>query len=626
MLRAALERANMVAMGESEADLVVRGARVVSVYTGEVLENTDVAVAGDTIAYVGPDASHAAGPRTRVLEARGRYLVPGLADPHTHIDQFVLPHELAARSLLRGVTSLFSDPIDAVAVAGEAGFAEFRRLCRGLPARIFNSVPGGLPVDPEFGHGRTLSPARARAAAREPDVPGLGEVFSWTRVTSRDPATMGLVSAVLGSGGAVNGHTAGASGKKLNAYAGSGIISCHEPIDYAQAVERLRLGMWVMVREGSIRRDLAAIMSEVVSRGLRTDRLMFCSDGLDPVELGSAGHIDRCVREAVRLGVPPAEAVIMGSRNCFDYYGMGARLGGIAPGRLADMVITGDIAGFCPSDVFVGGRHVVSGGRLAVPFPRRAPGPALRGTVRAGPVREADLAVPASGDEAEANVVRLSTPIVTSLERAAVPVRGGSASADPARGICKAAAFDRSGRTRARAVGFLSGMGLESGALASTWNFHENDLLVVGADERDMAAAAAAVSGGGMAAVRSGRIKARLRLQAGGIMSTGRFDDVARELEGFNEAARALGCPHPRPHVPMIFLPFLALPRARILHSGIIDVIRRERVPPLAGDGPGRGAPRQRGPAPRATRAAPMRARRKAGQKPLKPNARAPRT
>jgi len=575
------EKANMVAMGQADADLVVRGASVVSVYTGEILEDTDVAVAGDTIAYVGPDASHASGRRTRTLEARGRYLYPGLADPHTHIDQFVLPSEAVGRSLLRGVTSIFSDPIDAVAVAGARGFAEFRRLCSGLPARVFNAVPGGLPVDPEFGHGKTLSPARARAAVREPDVPCLGEVFSWTRVTSRDPAAMDLISAVLGEGRPVNGHTAGASGKKLNAYVGSGIISCHEPVDFGQAAERLRLGMWVMVREGSIRRDLGAIMSEVVSRGLRTDRIMFCSDGLDPRELESTGHIDHCLREAVRLGVPPAEAVAMGSRNCFDYYGMGARLGGIAPGRLADMALSDDLERFRPSDVFVGGRHVVSSGRLAVPVRRRAPGPALRGTVRAGRISERDFAVPATGDEAEANVIRLSTPIVTSLERRAVPVTGGSASADPSGGVCKAAAFDRSGRTRARAVGFVSGMGLESGALASTWNFHENDLLVVGADEADMAAAANAVSGGGMAAVRGGRVTARLRLQAGGIMSTGSFESVARGLDAFEEAARGLGCPHRRPHVPMIFLPFLALPRARILHSGVIDVIKRERIEPL---------------------------------------------
>ena len=580
-----MERTNMVAMGGAEADLIVRGARVVSVYTGEILEDTDVAVAGDTIAYVGPDASHASGRRTRTVEARGRYLAPGLADPHTHIDQFVLPSEIVGPALLRGVTSLFSDPIDAVAAAGARGFDEFLRLCRNLPARVFNAVPGGLPVDPEFGHGKTLSPSRARSAMRAPDVPCLGEVFSWTRVTSRDPATMELVASVLDSGRPVNGHTAGASGKKLNAYIGSGIISCHEPIDFAQAAERLRLGMWVMVREGSIRRDLQAIISEAVSRGLRTDRLMFCSDGLDPRELESVGHIDHCVREAVRLGVPPADAVAMGSRNCFDYYGMGARLGGIAPGRLADMVLVDDIGEFRPSDVFVGGRRVVSSGRLAVRVPRRAPGPALRSTVRAGAVKESDFAVPARGDEAEANVVRLATPIVTSLERGAVPVRGGSARADPGGGICKAAAFDRSGRTRARSVGFLAGMGLEEGALASTWNFHENDLLVVGAGERDMAAAAKAVAGGGLAAVRRGRVSARLRLQAGGIMSTGSLESAMRDMDAFDEAAREMGCPHPRPHVPLIFLPFLALPQVRILHSGIIDVRRREKIPALIRQG-----------------------------------------
>ena len=367
-LPSSISRLAAVAAGDRPADLIVRDCSLVSVYTGEVLRGTDVAVSGDRIAYVGPDASHARGPRTRLYDARGRHACPGLADPHVHLDQFVLPSEFAARAALRGTTSMFSDPIDIVRVAGYEGLAEFARLCGSLPVRIFQAVPGGLPVEPRFGHGPALSPEEEAAAAARPDVACMGEVFSWTKITARNAPAMRSVASMLGLGCPVNGHTAGASGAKLSAYAAAGIHSCHEPIDGGQAAERLRLGMWVMAREGSIRRDLRGILAGLLAAGARLDRLMLCSDGVDPVDLETHGHMDRCVREAAAAGVPPAEAIAMASRNCFDHYGMSRDLGGIAPGRLADIVVLGDLESFRVSDVFVGGKQTVESGRLASSF------------------------------------------------------------------------------------------------------------------------------------------------------------------------------------------------------------------------------------------------------------------
>jgi len=376
---------NAVAMGEAHAGLVIRGAALANVYTGEVQEGTDIAVAGSRVAYVGPDASRAIGPGTRVRRARGLFAVPGMADPHVHIDQLVMPREFAARAALRGVTSLFADPIDVVSVAGARGLGEFLRQCEGAAARVFSVVPGGLPVDRRFSTSRALTPAQEAAALRRDGVIGLGEVFSWTRVTSRDPATMRQLARMLGEGCVINGHTAGASGRKLQAYVASGILSCHEPVDYAQAIERLRLGMWVMAREGSIRRDLRAIVSEAVARGIDTSRLMFCSDGVNPVDMAAHGHIDHCVREAARAGMDPVRAYAVASRNAFDYYGMGRDLGGIGPGRLADIVLVDDLAAARARDVYVGGREVVRDRRLAAPVRARRPPAWAARTVRVGP-------------------------------------------------------------------------------------------------------------------------------------------------------------------------------------------------------------------------------------------------
>ncbi|TFH03204.1 MAG: adenine deaminase, partial [Nitrosopumilus sp.] len=236
-------------MGDKKADLVLNNCSLISVYTREIIPKIEISIIGDRIAYVGPDASHTIGSKTAVIDVKGKYVSPGFADPHIHIDQFVLPSEIAKKSLLCGVTSLFSDPIDIVSVTGYKGFQEFLKLGENLPIRIFQVVPGGLPVDRKFSNSKTLSLLQEKDAIKHPNVIGLGEVFSWTKVTLRDSKTMKSLSTMLDNGCIINGHTAGASGKKLNAYVSSGILSCHEPTNFDQVLERLRLGMWIMIRE-----------------------------------------------------------------------------------------------------------------------------------------------------------------------------------------------------------------------------------------------------------------------------------------------------------------------------------------------------------------------------------------
>lgn len=337
---------NAVAMGDKKADLVLKNCRLVNVYTREILSKIQIAITKQRIAYVGPDVSQAIGPKTAIFDLEDKFVTPGFADPHVHIDQFVLPSELAKKSLLRGVTSLFSDPIDIVSVCGYRGFREFVRQTENLPIRFYHVVPGGLPVDRKFSHGKTLSSSQEKSALKLPNVLGLGEVFSWIKVTKRDPKTMKTLKTMLDNDCIINGHTAGASEKKLNAYVSSGILSCHEPINFDQVLDRLRLGMWIMIREGSIRRDLKEILSKVMSHGTYTNRLMFCTDGVDPQDLEKFGHIDHCIRESLKLGLDPVDAVTMASKNPFDYYNMGMELGGIAPGKLADILVLDNLEDF----------------------------------------------------------------------------------------------------------------------------------------------------------------------------------------------------------------------------------------------------------------------------------------
>ena len=357
-LSSSIQTLNAVAIGDKAADLVLENCSLVNVYTGEILPETQIAISKDRIAYVGEDASHTKGKKTVVMNLEKKFITPGFADPHIHIDQFVSPAEFVKKSLLCGVTSLFADSIDIVSTCGFSGFKEFIKMTSGLPVRFFHVVPGGIPVDRKFSHVKSLSSTEEKSALRIPGVLGLGEVFSWTKVTKRDSKTMRTLSTMLENNCVINGHTAGMSGKKLNAYVSSGILSCHEPINFEQVIERLRLGMWIMIREGSIRRDIKDIIPLVLANKTNKDRLMFCSDGLDPIDITKFGHIDHCIREAVKLGLNLTDAISMASKNCFDYYNMGMDLGGIAPGKLADILVFDDLVKLKPKKIFVGGMSV----------------------------------------------------------------------------------------------------------------------------------------------------------------------------------------------------------------------------------------------------------------------------
>ncbi|MFB5606777.1 MAG: adenine deaminase [Candidatus Nitrosomaritimum yanchengensis] len=570
-------------MGDKKADLVFKNCSLVSVYTGEITPKIQISIIGDRIAYVGPDASHTISPKTAVIDVKEKYVSPGFADPHVHIDQFVLPSELAKKSLLCGVTSLFSDPIDIVSAAGYKGFQEFLKLGENLPIRIFQVVPGGLPVDRKFSNSKTMSLAQEKASIKHPNVLGLGEVFSWTKVTLRDSKTMKSISSMIDNGCIINGHTAGASEKKLNAYVSSGILSCHEPTNYDQVLDRLRLGMWIMIREGSIRRDLKNIIPKVLSNKIYLDRLMFCSDGLDPLDITKYGHIDHCIRESIKLGLKPIDAITMASRNCFDYYNMGKDLGGIAPGKLADILIFDDLKKIKPSKVFVGGKLVASNGSIVADMKKKTIPKWIKNTVKIKKFSTSDFEIKSKKKKVDVNTILLQTEIITKLGSAELAVSDGVVNPSLDKDVWKVAAFDRIHGTKNHVVGFLENFGANIGAFASTWSFHENDLIIIGSNDSDMALAANTLrkTQGGLVVVNSGKVAALLPLSLAGIISTDPFDKVSSNFEKVNNTIVESGCKFSRPHLIPLFLPFLALPSVRILSKGIVDVKKREYINPI---------------------------------------------
>jgi len=582
-LSSAIPILNAVAMGEKKADLILKNCSLVNVYSHEILPQTQIAIVNERIAYVGLDASHTLGSKTIVMDLQGKYVTPGFADPHIHIDQFVLPSELAKKSLLCGVTSLFSDPIDIVSVCGYRGFREFVKLTQNLPIRFFHVVPGGLPVDRKFSHGKTLSAIQEKTAIKLPNVLGLGEVFSWTKVTERDSKTMKTLAMMLDNDCIINGHTAGASGKKLNAYVSSGILSCHEPVNFEQVLERLRLGMWIMIREGSIRRDLKEILPGVMNHETNTERLMFCSDGIDPLDLSHYGHIDYCVRESIKLGLDPIDAITMASKNCFDYYNLGKDLGGIAPGKLADILVFDNLTTMLPNKVFVGGKLVVSNGKVITKIQPKTIPKWIRNTVKLKKFPENIFHVKSKSSSVTANLICMQTEIITKKEETELKTKDGNVLASEDKDVWKVAAFDRTYGSKKHAIGFLKNFGSQIGAFASTWNFHENDLIVIGSNDKDMTIAANNLvkSQGGMTVVKNGNTLSSLPLQMAGIISTDSFEKVHQNFADLNSTIVESGCKFKKPHLIPLFLPFLALPAIRILYSGIVDVKNRSFIPPF---------------------------------------------
>jgi len=576
---------NSVAMGKKKANLVLKNCILVNVYSREIIPETQIAILKDRVAYVGTDASHTVGEKTVVIDLEKRYVTPGFADSHTHVDKYILPSELAKKSLLCGTTSLFSDPIDIVSVCGYKGFREFVKLTENLPIRFFHVIPGGLPVDRKFSHAKTLSQAEEKMALRLENVLGLGEVFSWTKVTNLDTKTMQTLKYMLENDYVINGHTAGTSDKKLNAYIASGILSCHEPVDFDQVIERLRLGMWIMMREGSIRRDLDKIIPSVLANGIYLDRLMFCSDGVNPKDLLEFGHIDHCIRKSVSLGLDPIDAIAIATKNCFDYYNMGKDYGGIAPGKIADILVFDDLDKLKPTKVFVGGNLVVSHGTIVAKLREPKIPPWITKTMKVNrKFTEKDFVVKSSRPSVQAIVIKLNTEIITQKSFEELQTKDGNVISSRDKDVWKVAAIDRTYGTGKYTIGFLQNFGADIGAFGSTSTFHENDMVIIGSNEKDMAFAANAMTEmqGGVIVVKDEKILAKFGLPFAGLISTLPFDKALFEYLEVNSKIVDAGCTFKNPYLIPLFLPFLALPDIRILYTGIVDVKNRMYLNVLA--------------------------------------------
>jgi adenine deaminase len=570
-----------VGLGVAPPDLLVVGADVVNVYTGEVVR-WDVAVAGGRVAAVGPDLAGTAGPETERLDARGKVLVPGFFDAHTHLDILVALPELLREAIPRGLTAVVTEMAQLSSALGAPGARWFLDTLGAQPIHAYATAPVITYLSAEQGPGEPLIDEAAMAALLEDSrVRGLGEVY-WHRLLPEPDRLLPLIARARALGKTTEGHAAGARGPRLVACAGAGLDSCHEPITAGEALERLRLGMRVLIREGSVRRDLEAVLA-VRETGASLRRVTLASDGIWPQDLLERGYMDGIVQRAIDLGLPPVTAYQMASLHGAEHFGLDRELGGIAPGRWADLLVLPDLRTVRPELVVARGQVVAREGRCLVPCPTVPLPAALYDGPHPGPLDPASLRMPAAGREARVRVIRIAGDIVTTEAAAALPVRDGAVLAEPASDLLLAVVSDRrSGRERG--FGVVQGFGLREGAVASTLSFDTADLVLVGASRDALAAAgrrAVELRGGFVVVNGQGRVRAELALPIGGVAAAAPVPALARALADVEAALRGLGCALARPLLTLQTLTFTAIPALRLTTRGLLAVKSRQHVPAL---------------------------------------------
>lgn len=575
-----------VSLGRLAADLLLKNCNLLNTYSGETNDNVEVAIYRDRVAFVGYDASHVKAKKT--VDLQGMFISPGLMDAHTHLDFLISPTEFAKQALLHGTLTVFADPVDMVSVLGYRGFNLFLKEARTLPIRVFTMVPMALPQDPKFSSAGYMKYKEVvDALNNNDDVLGLGEVLSWTRVTDKEKELFRIMKYALSKGKLINGHTAGARGSKLTSYISSGIFSCHEPINYDEVMERLRLGMWVMLREGSVRRDLEAVIAELRRNEISYSRLMMASDGVDPEDMIKIGYMDHCMRLCAKSGIHPAKAAQIASLNTATYYGLDEDLGGIAPGKIADIVVFRNLEDFAVAKVFVNGVLAVDDGRVVVGVkPFRYP-PWAKNTIKVRKRRlvatDFQVKVPKgrmldNNNKVRVIVANLHTAIITKQDVAELAVINNNVRASKEDDVWKVAVIDRHHRSGNIGLGFMKGFRTDIDAFGCTINVDENQLVVIGVDEEQMAIAANTIIDmkGGAAAVKEGKIVTKYQMDVAGIMSSKSYEEASKEYKEMNATLKKYGCPFDKPLQVLLFVTFVALPEIRFTDKGMVSVKKRE--------------------------------------------------
>ena len=555
------------ALGHEPADTVITDGLLMDVYTGRLLPDRSIAIKDEWIAYVGPDARHTIGESTKIINADGRLVCPGYMDAHTHLAAYWNISDFLTYAIPCGVTTFFTEVESYAFVLGSEGFRAFLNQIENQPAKIYAMIPPMVTLsrsaEPLF-----ITKEELRGLLKDPHVRGLGESY-WQGALSKDgDRVLELIRETLKAEKSIEGHAAGAFDRKLAAYTGAGALSCHEAISTDDVLSRLELGLYAMIREGDIRRDLEIILPLKDQIDLR--RVILVTDGTNPADLIENGYMVDVVQKAVDLGFSPMEAARMVTLNPAEHFGLDHLIGGIAPGRYGDILLLPRIGVMKPDLVISKGRIVAEKGEMAFEIPETPYPEGMLKTVRVKPLSLSDLEVPAH-DAGQIRTIDIQPGGLVTREGKATPkIVNGRFEADPERDLLKIVFIERTSGQGEKFIGFIRGWGQKEGAVATSLCWDVGGIVAIGTNDVDLTAAINRVIDlqGGAVVSAEGGFPAEIPLNVGGFISQLKIPDLALRLEDFERAVASLGSEVSFAHLTLNVMSTAAIPFIRMTEKG----------------------------------------------------------
>ena len=580
------------AMGRTMADLVIRAGTWVCVQTGEFVEKTDIAIKDGRIAYIGSDASHCIQKETRIIEANGRYLVPGLLDAHVHIESSMLSVTEFVRAVVsHGTTGIFIDPHEIANVSGLQGIRWMVDEAKKQPIHVWVQVPSCVPASPEFAtSGVSLDPGEIKEALSWEGVIGLGEVMDYFGVINNDPKLLLELDESRRSGKVIGGHYASLDlGLPFHGYIAGGAEDDHEGTTTSGAIARARQGLKVMVRYGSAWQDVIEQIKAITDAGLDSRRFLLCTDDSHAETLVQEGHMDRVIRHAIQHGLPPMTAIQMATINSAEHFGLSRDLGLLAPGRWADVVLVEDLEEFQASTVIVKGIKAAENGTVLLEDPGTSIPEWIKNSVSFSRNFTANdfkifLDDPlAKAEKIHANVIGIvENQAYTRHLKLEVKSHSNDILADKDNDISKLALIERHLGTQKVQMGLVNGFGFDTNcAVARTVAHDSHQMLVVGSEDACMAAAANHLHqyGGGQVVVKEGQVIGFLELPIAGLMSPECYSVVAKKAATILDGFRSCGCKLKDPNMLLSLLALVVIPELRLSDHGLLDVNDMKVIP-----------------------------------------------
>lgn len=576
-----------VATGRSPADMVIKGGQWVNVHTREILGNHDIAIIAGRIACVVPDASHCTGPDTTVLQAQGRYMIPGLCDGHMHIESgMLIPAEFARAVIPHGTTSMFTDPHEITNVLGLEGVRMMHDEALMQPVNIFTQMPSCAPSAPGMETtGFEISSEDVAQAMQWPGIIGLGEMMNFPGVSNADPKMLAEIAATQNAGKTVGGHYASPDlGRAFAGYVAGGPADDHEGTCEADAVARMRQGMRSMIRLGSAWYDVETQITAITEKGLDPRNMILCTDDCHSGTLVNDGHMNRVVRHAIDCGCDPLVALQMATINTATHFGLEREIGSLTPGRRADVILTSDLKTLPIEVVIARGQIVAENGECLVDCPHYDWPDTARQTVNMGKSLTADdfiIPAPTGANAVRANVIGVvENQAPTQALQFELPITEGRVQATGE--VCQIALVERHRATGSVTNAFVSGFGYDGPmAMASTVAHDSHHMIVVGTDAAHMAMAANRLNdvGGGIVIFKDGAELALVELPIAGLMSDRPAIEVAAKTDQMMQAMRDCGCTLNNAYMQHSLLALVVIPELRISDLGLVDVRSFEFIP-----------------------------------------------